>query len=739
MRSLLWRHLGAPDGGICCARGQAIVKLKREIAFSWASLSIVLISLVFFLLAPLRSPHDPPGMHGWHPVETFVFVVIVLLLVCGNLVYHFTRLGYLHRRQAHQAVPRGHLHAIYDGPAPRLGILIPSYKEETRVLLQTVLSVALMEYPHRYVVVLLDDPPNSTGTDLAALEAARALIKELNESFAAPGRLLHREHLTFMTRAQIGPLDLPAESLRLAQLYEQVAAWLDQWADRIKASSSARSAHTDRLFVEKILLGPAAEHRARAGELRSAPAEAARIDHEYRRLVALLTVKIASFERKRYVNLSHQPNKAMNLNSYIGLIGRGHQELHRDDGLHLVECAANEATLVVPPVDYLLTIDADSIVLPDYALRLVRIMEQDPGIAVAQTPYSAFPDAPGMLERVAGATTDIQYIVHQGFTWFNATYWVGANAMLRLKALRDICQFVEEGGHRVPVFIQDRTVIEDTGSTVDLIQRGWRLHNYPERLAYSATPPDFGSLIIQRRRWSNGGLIILADLIGHLWETRPNVRRLPEMLMRAHYLFSPAMGNLGLLILLLYRFDDTLSSVWLPLAAAPYYVLYGRDLRLSGYGWADLFRVYALNLLLIPVNLAGVLRSLQQAATGKKARFGRTPKVQSRTPTPPLHVSFQGLFLAYLAQAFVLDLAQGHYSHAAFALANCAVCVYGITCFLGWRESYADLRRTVPTRFSDKRQRINLYPRPIGPHLLTAPLGARAPTRKHADSRASLS
>ena len=33
-------------------------------------------------------------------------------------------------------------------------------------------------------------------------------------------------------------------------------------------------------------------------------------------------------------------------------------------------------------------------------------------------------------------------------------------------------------------------MIEDTESTVDLIDRGWRLYNYPDRLAYSATPPD---------------------------------------------------------------------------------------------------------------------------------------------------------------------------------------------------------------------------------------------------------
>jgi len=351
--------------------------------------------------------------------------------------------------------------------------------------------------------------------------------------------------------------------------------------------------------------------------------------------------------------------------------------------------------LLIPSADYLLTIDADSVVLPDYALRLVPVMERDPKIAVAQTPYSAFPGASGMLERVAGATTDIQYIIHQGFTRFNSTYWVGANALLRYTALRDIRTFAKERGYRLPVFIQDRTVIEDTGSTVDLISRGWRLYNYPERLAYSATPPDFGALIIQRQRWSNGGLLILPNLIRRTRRLKNAMCALPELALRMHYLVSPATGNLGLLILLIYHFDERLSSLWLPIAAAPYYVLYGRDLRNVGYQWRDLFRVYALNLLLVPVNLAGVLRSLQQAFTGKKAAFGRTPKVQSRTPTAPVHVLLQWGLLAYLVAAFVIDIIGGRYSHASFALINAAVCCYGIAVYLGWKESYEDLSRGV--------------------------------------------
>jgi cellulose synthase (UDP-forming) len=180
-------------------------------------------------------------------------------------------------------------------------------------------------------------------------------------------------------------------------------------------------------------------------------------------------------------------------------------------------------------------------------------------------------------------------------------------------------------------------LIEDTGSTIDLAARGWRLHNHPERLAFSATPSDFGALAIQRRRWANGGLIIFPSLLD-LWSRgqSPRVGSL-ETLIRSHYLLSPALANIGLLLLLIIPFSSEFSNVWFPTAAAPYYLLYGRDLKWCGYQWRDLLRVYALTLMLIPVNLAGVYRSVAQMVTGRKSPFARTPKIEGRTAAPASH------------------------------------------------------------------------------------------------------
>ena len=237
----------------------------------------------------------------------------------------------------------------------------------------------------------------------------------------------------------------------------------------------------------------------------------------HRRLAWTFRGELTWFERKLYSSLSQEVNKAMNLNSYIGLMGHSFEVRQTPEGQVLAP-AGNTGSLVIPDADFLLTLDADSIILPEYCLRLVYVMTQPENarLAVIQTPYSAFPGSPTRMERLSGATTDLQHIVHQGMSYYGATFWVGANAVIRKRALDDIVEVEHQGGFEIRRYVMDRTVIEDTESSLDLAIHGWWLLNYPERLSYSATPPDFGSLCIQRRRWANGGLIILPKL----WQLR---------------------------------------------------------------------------------------------------------------------------------------------------------------------------------------------------------------------------
>jgi cellulose synthase/poly-beta-1,6-N-acetylglucosamine synthase-like glycosyltransferase len=173
---------------------------------------------------------------------------------------------------------------------------------------------------------------------------------------------------------------------------------------------------------------------------------------------------------------------------------------------------------------------------------------------------------------------------------------------LRKAALDDIAETEYVGGWPIRRYIQDRTVIEDTESTIDLAAHGWGMHNYPERLAYSATPPDFGSLCIQRHRWANGGLLIIPNLwrCVRLRRRRGERTSIGELLLRLNYMASIFWSSLSVLFLMTFRFNGHLLTPLTFIAAAPYFLAMSMGLRYCGYKRLDVARISfaALNTLL---------------------------------------------------------------------------------------------------------------------------------------------
>ena len=625
------------------------------------------------------------------------YMVLISVLVAGSLTYLSARYGHARRISTRQPASNAEIDAFRMTVVPSITILIPSYKEDPALVWKTLLSAALQDYPRRSIVLLIDDPPvAATHEDARALNEMRELADAVERRLAAVHARVMCAAEAFEHRADTAVLRLSDEARELAALYQEVAAW---FAD--EANCHRIVDHTDRVFVDMTLLDESRRYQQKAADLLSG-AEREAIDEKllqcaYRGFASRFEVTVRTFERKRYTNLSHEPNKAMNLNTYIALMGGCFRE-RADGAQRLLERAGpDEPGIEFADSDYVVVLDADTVVHPEYVLRLAHGLSQPEHhrVAVIQTPYSAFPGSERPLESVAGATTDIQYQIHQGFTYFGATFWVGANAMIRKTALEEIVELRQERGFEVRVFIHDRTVIEDTESTVDLRGRDWQLYNYPERMAFSATPADFGALLIQRRRWANGGLLIVPKLWHFLWTRGGRGAGVSEVLLRLHYLTSLAVANVALLLLLGLTFDERLASVWLPITAAPYYLLYAVDLRSIGYRWRDVLRVYALNLLLIPVNLGGVLRSVQQACTGRRSTFGRTPKVVGRTAAPAGYVLAEAGLLGWWTFGALMELEAGHRLNGLFALANAAFLLYALVRFVGLREAWEDLRPLV--------------------------------------------
>jgi cellulose synthase/poly-beta-1,6-N-acetylglucosamine synthase-like glycosyltransferase len=623
-------------------------------------------------------------------------LVVVTALTASAIAYLLSRLGFFHRARGHQRASREELEAFFENrTAPTLTVLVPSYREEARVIRSTLLSAALQEYPVS-IVLLVDDPPHpSTPEEADLLEGARSLPQQLNDLLGPQKAKWEAALVEFeRTHKDREVAELPA-LLRLAHGYASAAEWL-----RVVAGSLDVEDHASRFFVEKVPLALAEDFLTVAGALREAVGScacitAARARQLYRRLVWTVSAEVSSFERKQYVNTFHEPNKAANLNSFLSLMGRSWREARTPAGLALVPADGGREDLAVPNPEYVLTLDADSVLLPEYCLRLVHLMEQEQHqlTAVAQAPYCAFPGAGSRIERVAGATTDLQHLQHQGFTYFGAAFWVGVNALIRKAALDSVRRDVYQGDWKLSAYISDRTVIEDTESTMDMVVRGWQFYNYPERLSYSATPPDFGSLCTQRRRWATGGLIIVPKIraVRRTRKKRGERTCLGEVFLRANYMASITWSSVGMLILLAYPFSSTVVTPLLGLVALPYFWAMASDLKYCGYKRADIARVYSLNLLLLPVNLAGVLATVVQAVTAAKVPFARTPKVRARTVAAPVFVITPWALLLFAAATAAYAWSRDRPLSFVYAVLNTALTAYALVAFVGVRNSVVDV------------------------------------------------
>ena len=476
----LTRALGT-DGTPACpgpVRSGEHENLDREIWLTRACVVLTLCAWAGFV--GLDVPSFEVG-----GVLSAVYLVLVSGLVYGGLVYQVSRLSCLRRMRAHARGARAD--SAVDGVArggagedavseAAVAVLVPSYKEEPAIVRQTLMSAALQDHPNRRVVLLIDDPPDPAGADdRASLDAMRRLPDEIGAELAVPAGEFRAAREAFEARCLRGEDRRRCRSgtRRRASMSVPRNGWRDlagRWSVRT---------HMDRAFVEWILLAAADQHRATAERVRDHVRDLDDLSLHFRRLAWLFDVELSAFERKRFTNLSHEPNKAMNLNSYISLLGKSLRSMR---GPSRACGPAKTPTGLSIDADYVLTLDADSIVLRYYMRTLVEIMERPENgrVAVAQTPYSAFPGAAGAAR--AARRGDHGHAVHRPPGHHphrrdllgrgeRAAAQGGARGHRDVRAGR--------AAYEVRQYIQDRTVIEDTESSIDLVRRGWTLHNYP--------------------------------------------------------------------------------------------------------------------------------------------------------------------------------------------------------------------------------------------------------------------
>ncbi len=115
------------------------------------------------------------------------------------------------------------------------------------------------------------------------------------------------------------------------------------------------------------------------------------------------------------------------------------------------------------------------------------------------------------------------------------------------------------------------------------------------------------------------------------------------------------------------------------------------DLKYCRYNYTDIFRIYGFNLILLPVNIAGTLKSLQQAITTKKIPFARTPKVKNRTATAWLYLVSPLLIIGFSLFTLWRNIEGENWGNAAFAGFNAFAATWAVVAYIGVKNMMVDL------------------------------------------------
>ena len=235
---------------------------RRLVVEAWVSGAALILTVLAFagFLVTFGMTLEEHVRSALGMVSAVVYLLIVGFLIYGGLVYLLSRLGYMRHRVQFRHAGAEELRRFTAETDATVTVLVPSYKEEPGVVRQTLLSAALQEYPHRRVVLLIDDPPcPSSAEDARLLAATRELPGEINALLALARAPFACAAHQAERRALRGQLDRREATAELADLYSRAAGWF--WA---QAALSRLEDHAGALFLEMNLHEPARRHAATA-------------------------------------------------------------------------------------------------------------------------------------------------------------------------------------------------------------------------------------------------------------------------------------------------------------------------------------------------------------------------------------------------------------------------------------------------------------------------------------------
>ena len=566
----------------------------RKITFSRIAIVLTVSFWVIYVVTTIIRQFLDSGTQNFRfTIEAIGYVVVVTFLTFSALMYLIARQGALQRFSKHVRVPRAELDRHFADHQSSMTVLVPSYAEEPQVVRATLLSAALQEYPSLRVVLLLDDDPYPADSAVAGAARTRPAPSPATSwtLLAEPRRRFSDALLRFeLERSEAAIVDA-SEARALADEYAWAAGWLRDAGRRARRVDD----HVDVFFADQVL-------RALADELAARPARrvdgrrrrrarrpsADRVHELYRRLAWTFDAELAVFERKKYASLSHEANKAMNLNSYIGLMGGTYRLEETPDGTVLKPVADRRpGDIRIPDSDYLLTLDADSILLRDYCLRLVYLLR-----AAGERARRRDADAVLVVPRCRHAhraprRRDHRHPAHPAPGHVATTAPPSGSARTRSSASARSRTSSRPSGRRLRGHALRAGPHRHRGHRVEHRPRHPRLdarelpgapqlqrHAARLRLADRAASP------LGERRPAHPAEALAPGARAQA----PRRARLAHRAAAARQLHGlDRLGELRPLFLLAYPYDSRLLSPVVLLAAVPYFLAMASDLRYAGY------------------------------------------------------------------------------------------------------------------------------------------------------------
>ncbi len=173
--------------------------------------------------------------------------------------------------------------------------------------------------------------------------------------------------------------------------------------------------------------------------------------------------------------------------------------------------------------DFVMVMDCDHLPVRTFLKETVGFFE-DPKVALVQTPHYFYnPDTFQRnlrLERNIVNEQDLFfYVIQPGKDGFNASFFAGSGGVFRRSALEEIGGF------------QSRTLTEDLHTSMALHAKGHRSVYLNKILAAGLAPESYRSYLLQRQRWTRGGIqLFILD--------NPLLKSGLTFMQRVHYLAS---------------------------------------------------------------------------------------------------------------------------------------------------------------------------------------------------------